>query len=389
MLTICVGPNGSGKSLWALHQVIRFLRDEDEKRLIVTTLALNMDRLNEYLQEKYGEKAVDLMGRVWLISGEQMRHFWRFRGVRRGWTDGQDEGFAGVEADEYGAFIDVQDKGVIVEQKDPRWTKVERGVIYVLDEIQTQFGARDWQKTGPEFMAYQSQHRKFGDDVIAIAPSSALIDKQFRILSGECVTLQNWYKLKVGLIKAPRKIHYTVYQNCPPAPGEQGLSSGSFRIDGEGLASCYNTAAGLGIMGKEADKGKEAKGLPFWSIFVMLLLAGVAAWFVFSRVMIYAAHAGAEKAQIAKPVASVSNAPASTGVGNGGAGAEVGTSHAPPVKGYDVVTTNKVRVTGVWFPGGDVNRLKVVLSDGAVYRYHECDWISDNAVSIKGRVYDR
>lgn len=383
MLSICVGPNGSGKSLWAVHQIIKFLMDDE--RLIVTSVALNLPRLNEYLQERHGQGAPDVMRRILLIDGEQMQKFWRFRGLRVAWTDGQEDSFAGVEPIEYGPFIDLQDKGTVVEERDPRWARVDKGVIYVLDEIQTKFGARDWQKTGPEFMAYQSQHRKYDDDVIAIAPASSLIDKQFRILSGECITLSNWYKLKVGLIKAPRKIHYSIYQNCPPQPSEPALSSGSFRIDGEGLASCYNTAAGLGIVGKDADKGKEAKGLPFYSLFGILILAGVIVWFLMSRLVGYAANYGVRKAQVAKPVQSTNLPPE---VGAAGVGQQVGTLPAPAVTPLiPQVPTNKV--VAVFYSGRNSGGPKVVLSDGRTYGSPEVDWIQQDKVSIGGKVYPR
>lgn len=292
MLTICVGPNGSGKSLWALHQLIRFLRED--KRTIVTSLAVDLPRLNEYLQQHYKD-APDVYRRVLKIGAEEMKTFWRYRGVVDVWTDGSDgfDGAWGLEPVAFGAF------------PGEDWRKVTKGVIYVLDEVQTIFGAREWQKTSSEFLAYQSQHRKLGDDVIAISPASALIDKQFRILAGECVALSNLYKLKIGPVKAPRKIIYRVFQNCPPAPGEEALARGSFTIDGEGLASCYNTAAGVGIVaGADADKGKESKGVPFWALFVGLAAACVVAYFGLSRGMNWAAKWGTRKVQVNPMVAA-------------------------------------------------------------------------------------
>lgn len=299
MLTICVGPNGSGKSLWALHQVIRFLYEDS--RLIVTSLAIDFGRLNEYLQR--GRKpAPDLLKRLFKIDGEEMRTFWRYRGIQEMWTDGSDDTCAGwgIRPIVFGPF------------GGEDWRQVNSGVVYVLDEVQTVFGAREWQKTGPEFVAYQSQHRKFGDDVIAISPASALVDKQFRILAGECVALRNLYKLRVGPVKAPRKICYSVFQNCPPVPAETALASGSFQIDGEGLASCYNTSAGLGIAGVDADKGKEAKGLPFYTMFIGLAVLCLLAWFVFSRGFRWAVNRGIEKTRIsstATPTPAPTNAP--------------------------------------------------------------------------------
>lgn len=280
MLTICVGPNGSGKSLWAMHMVERALLKDN--RRIVTSLSVDVGRLNEYMQQRHGDAVPDVCQRVMRINGEQMKRFWAHR--RAGW-DG--------------------DYGIIPECKGPfggpGWQSAEQigdGVLFILDEVQTVFGARDWQKTGPEFVAYQSQHRKLGDDVIAITPSSSLIDKQFRLLCGECVVLQNLYMLKVGIIKAPRKIVFRQYQNCPPAPGEEALQKGDISIDAVGLASCYRTQEGLGIVGKTADIGREPKGVPWWMMFPAAAAAGLLAWFGVTRLTHAAVNLGLRKMNV-------------------------------------------------------------------------------------------
>lgn len=285
MLTICVGPNGSGKSLWAVHQLVWFLRHDN--RIIITSLALNVPELNAYCQKRYGDKAPDVINRVVLIVKEDQKTFWRVRGKA---YDG-----------EYGE--------VLVRRGpfgDASWQDQDGGRIYILDEAQTTFGAREWQKTGVEFCAYQSQHRHFGDDVVAISPAAALLDKQFRILCGECVALNNLYKLKVGLVKAPRRINYAVYANCPPAPGELAMTKGVLHIEPKKIAACYDTSAGLGhIGGGQADKGKESKGLPFWSIFAGLAAAAVLAYFVLTGGLKWAMGWGLKKTRLSDKIAAV------------------------------------------------------------------------------------
>lgn len=252
MLSICVGPNGSGKSLWAVHQVEELLLKDH--RLIVTSLSLDIPRLNEYMQEKHPGKCPDVISRILLIGKEEMKTFWRFRRFKH-------DDYYGRIADPRGPF------------GDKTWSDPDPGVVFILDEVQTVFGARDWAKTGPEFVTYQSQHRKLGDDVIAISPSSSLIEKQFRILCGECVVLQNFYKLKFGSFKAPRKIVYSIYQNCPPLPGEDVMSKGNIYINAAKLAGCYRTQDGVGICGGgNADKGKESKGVPWYMVIPAIFL---------------------------------------------------------------------------------------------------------------------
>lgn len=252
--------------MWAVMQLIRILLHDT--RVIVTSLSLDLARLNEYLQQKYGDKAPDVFRRVVLIDKEQAKNYWRCRGVKVSTEYGWEPQFLGP----YG---------------DSTWCaeNLSHGVVYILDEVQRVFGAREWSKTGPEFLHYQAQHRHYGDDVIAVTPSSSLIEKQFRLLSGECVVLKNFYKVKVGMLKAPRRIVYQVFENCPPMPGEEPTQKGSFTIDAVGLASCYNTAAGLGVVGGQADKGREARGIPWYYVIPGAIVAGLAIWFTLSSAL--------------------------------------------------------------------------------------------------------
>jgi hypothetical protein len=66
-----------------------------------------------------------------------------------------------------------------------------------------------------------------------------------------------------------------------PYTGTQTQVEGSvFRLDVDGVCRCYNTAAGVGIMGKDADKNEPRKGLPMTIFFALLGLLGLAAFFV-------------------------------------------------------------------------------------------------------------
>lgn len=276
MLTFVVGANGSGKSLYAMHLLIDELRFG--KRKIVTTLALDMAELNDYCQRMWPNEVIDVYGRVLCIGEQQLAKYWRYRGPAAFGEYGSEA----VTRGEFGC-------------KDWDEYHADAGVLYLLDEIEVGFGTREWQKNGLEFTKYQPQHRKFSDDVYAIAPSSALVDKQYRLLCNRCVVLQNQYQLKIWLLKAPRKIVARWYLNTPPEKGEPHFQKEDIYIDGAGLAKCYKTQGGIGVCGRNADKGKESKGLPWWSIFPAGGCAAVLAWFVISRVMhvglAYGAHA--------------------------------------------------------------------------------------------------
>jgi len=48
------------------------------------------------------------------------------------------------------------------------------------------------------------------------------------------------------------------------------------RPDWQKIGKCYDTAAGVGIGGRKADKGERAKGMPLFVLFVLIGLAGLA-----------------------------------------------------------------------------------------------------------------
>lgn len=288
-LLIAVGANGSGKSLWAMHQVEHYLINDH--RTIVTSLPVHLDALNLYLQKKYADRAPDVLKRIVIIGPELQRNFWRVRG-NTFW----DHGHAPFPAlrGPYG---------------DTSWSTGDGGCIYILDEIQKSFGARQWTQTGPEFVAYQSEHRHWSDDVIAITPASSLVEKQFRVLAAECVVLTNLYKLKVGMWKAPRKIVYRLYANCPPLPGEEPSFKGTIYIDAKALAGCYNTSQGLGIVGsRHADKGREAKGIPWYYGIAAALLLGFGTWQALRFIMPSGAKHAANRLAISHPSPTVAAA---------------------------------------------------------------------------------
>lgn len=56
-------------------------------------------------------------------------------------------------------------------------------IMLVLDECQLLFNSRDWQdKTRKQWLAFFSQHRKYGFKIIFIAQSDIMVDKQFRVM---------------------------------------------------------------------------------------------------------------------------------------------------------------------------------------------------------------
>jgi hypothetical protein len=269
-LTIAIGPTGSGKSLFEMVLIDYFLRVDT--RPIITTLAIIPENIAEFMQQEYGDRAPsNIASRIIRIYADDLATFWRCRGIE---YDGQ-YGYLTKKLGRFGG---------------PDWQVALPGVIYLLDELQVKFKAREFMKNSGEFLDYQPQARKLGDTIIGVSPASSLLDKAFRDLANKCVVLQNMYKVRVKGFTAPRKIVGLVYQNCPPVKGEDHLEKIEFQIDARskqgkgrlGLADCYRTQEGVGVSGLSADIGKIARGIPWWMIIPMALLAGLLVWKVLS-----------------------------------------------------------------------------------------------------------
>ena len=55
-------------------------------------------------------------------------------------------------------------------------------ITLVIDECQLLFNSRDWQQSNRKaWLAFFSQHRKYGYKIIFIAQSDVMVDKQFRV----------------------------------------------------------------------------------------------------------------------------------------------------------------------------------------------------------------
>lgn len=217
------GKPGSGKSLYGVHLLIKEI--VEGFRNVVTNLPLHPGRLNEYLQQAYPSRDLRLLQRLTVLTEEQARQFWKFRG----------------------------------EQETPV------GVMYQLDELHLFFNARDWMHTGRDCLHYLSQHRKLGDVVIAITQSVHNVDKQFRSVAEDFTVLRNEYMAKYGPFRGRGRFVRKSFLSEPTGGGNQEpFETAAFTLDAKGIASCYDTAQGIGIHGSAADKGSRAKGWSIW-----------------------------------------------------------------------------------------------------------------------------
>jgi len=254
------GKPGGGKTLYAM----RLIRDEIKltKRKIITNIRIHFDSLNEYLSREGVDPGCHICDRITIIEEEQMREFYRYRG-----------GGLVLTLREHQAY-----DGKKMETKVADFSEAAGGVLYVLDEVHIAFNSRQWASTGQGVIYYLSQHRKLGDDVILITQSVQNVDKQMRSFAQDFTYVRNLKKEKAGFFKLPGVFMRRTYLE-PATATTKACDTKTFTLDVSGIANCYDTAAGVGIIGRSgADTKEKIKGLPWY---VFLIIIGAVIWGLF------------------------------------------------------------------------------------------------------------
>jgi len=242
-IRILFGPGGSGKSLYQMRIVVQELRHT--KRNIVTNLAIDLPRLQEWCEEQFPAEVIDVGRRIRILNVEEGKQFWKYRGN------------AVLSASQTFDPDYVDDRG-------------DYGVCFIVDEAGAAgFNARGWAATegrstrGVECEWYLDQQRKFSDDVWASANGRApsAIAKPFRDKAHEFVRLKNGYLSSFGKFRGIGKFTARFY-NHEPDKNSEPFKQEEWKMDATGLASCYRTQDGVGVVGVNADKGQRAKGIP-------------------------------------------------------------------------------------------------------------------------------
>lgn len=250
------GKPGGGKTLFAVKLIVKEL--VNGQRPIVTNVPLKMGELNEYLQKTYPHTDTKVIQRVKILKDEETFYFYRHRGTERD------------------IILDVKGDKIDYE------TAFKTGpVMYVIDELHVFFNAREWAKTGKAALTYLSQHRHLGDDVICITQSIKNVDRQFRSVAQDFTHLRNYSKEKFWGLRMPSRFVYRTYLSENEGDARQPMVTGTFRLDVAGLASCYDTSAGVGLVGAcAADTGSKVKGPSIWWLAVLIILISATLWYL-------------------------------------------------------------------------------------------------------------
>lgn len=340
------GKPGGGKTLYTVKLIIEEL--VYGTRQVVTNVSLNLGRLNEYLQQTYPKESIDLHARVKKLTDDQCREFWKYRDI-------------------------------------------QTPVLFALDELHLFFNAREWMNTGPACLHYLSQHRKLGDDIICVTQHVENVDKQFRSVAQDFTLIVNGFKQKFGLFRGlPMFTRYTFAQ--PPSGLKmQPDETAHFRLDAKGIASCYDTAAGIGVHGRGADKKEKAKGLH--PVMFPLIAAGVIVLIVLGvKGCNKAMSAGMKAAKEKKQDAVAHPPPVSQSETKQGGGVAQAMSRAldlpsrpqqPPQRSSEGGVADRPEVVQKLIRGG---RVRIVLSDGRVFESsdEELEEVRPHKVKISG-----
>lgn len=257
------GKPGDGKSMTAVQALQRELITG--KRQIVTNLPLFVGRTWSFLKSRFGAD-IDV-DRITILTEDDTREFYLHRG--RGYRAAAPTKDSDGRID-YAQCLHADGTTKNANDLPP--------VLYIIDEAHLHFGSRQWQDTAKAALFYLSQHRKRGDEVFFVTQHVKQVDSALRRLAAEFWRVTNYGARFPFGVKLPDVFVVDVF-TAEPSLLSSPIDTRSMRLDVEGLASCYDTAAGVGMVGNMADKVKTRKGIP-WQVALVCLVVLLACGFL-------------------------------------------------------------------------------------------------------------
>jgi len=253
------GKPGGGKSMYAVRLLINELRTT--KRDIVTNLPLKLPELAEYMEKEFGD-TFNMIERIERLSDDEIGTFWLHRGRGRRLEKRIDRELRGRKL------------SVVDYTQAAEWG----GVFYAIDEIHIAFNSRKWQETGEDCIYFLSQHRKLGDEWFLTAQNTKQIETSLRQLAQDFWLVRNHGKMRVGPFRQPDMMTITIYDKAPTDGNSVvAMERRAVRLDKKGLGSCFDTSGGTGVVGgRSADLLERKRGVPFYALIVVAILALVA-----------------------------------------------------------------------------------------------------------------
>ena len=264
MIEIISGKPRGGKSLFCQQERI-IAELVHGNRPVLTNLAVVVGELNAYLQEHHPAIHVNLHKRLYVLSDEQVRCFWRY------WLDAEGR-LVELPVDHDGKVTDWKPCASIP-------------AVHVIDELHWYFNAREWMKTGKDALTYLSMHGKLGCDVIGITQAVGNVDKQFRVLAQQFTYLRNLSYERFGIFRSADCFLMTQHTEEPKGMFAKPQLFKMYKLD-KAIAGTYETAKGVGgisgLSGADRNRRKPGIALP-WLIgglagIVILAFTALAYW---------------------------------------------------------------------------------------------------------------
>jgi hypothetical protein len=395
------GKPGAGKGLLMMQKIIDELRTG--RRCVITNFAVEIDAwvtadfrpqmgLKAYLIKTYGED-FNCRARIFRVTDEQMERFFLYRPipvvsdeVERSRSTAKWE----LQCAKYTAYEDKKEKIERITEFETNLFPLSGGVLYAMDEAWKFYSSRHWQRTGDAVQFYNSQNRKFGDDVLIATQHTKQIDPMIYRVAQDFWVCRNRSLLRFGPFRQPDDIHVGIYEDAPTGSMKEPMQKIKFSIDKKGVGQCYDTSAGVGLSGRmAADLGKVKRGISFkWLVvmgvliplFVMLVIwkGGHLAQMGFMRKMGKAPIAGTN-APVSHVPSYYAPPPVPKGANDVRKVSEDVLRHVEKDE-VPVVVSGLYRVSGVWH---------VILSDGREYQSGDLalHQISSRSVIVGTNVY--
>lgn len=237
-----VGKPGGGKSYYGVKQVMEELSRGN--RFIVSNIEFNLPEVRAWCHENV-EAEVDLTDRFRILDENETAQFWLYEPGR-----------------DFTRRKDIQQGTRVINVPDFE-DRAARGCLYVIDEVHTFFGAREWQGTGTDCTFFLSQHRKLRCDVILITQHPDQVDKALRRLAQDYVQMRNLSREPIFGFRVGSIFRWSRSLNSPTSGNPRVFESGFLKLDCEGLGKLYDTMAGVGIQGR-VEASIEKKGRSLW-----------------------------------------------------------------------------------------------------------------------------
>lgn len=253
------GKPRAGKTKRCVLWVDEVLRGQPGKA-IVTNMALKMEPwvdgkgkahkgLLRSLKDKYGE-TYDAERRVYLMTNEETRQFWRLRPV--------------IPRDEW------EPRKLEVVPRSDIWlfdANKYPGCVYIIDEAEVFFPGPSYNQEmykaeDVQLIQWAKQAGRGGDDALFLTQNLTWLSPRLRSTLQEYRFMTNHVHINFMVFRRPDRITEDTLAHWPMKDKDSILKTTTLFYDREYIEGIYNTAEGVAVTGNSAaDIGQRAKGL--------------------------------------------------------------------------------------------------------------------------------